>query len=61
MTEWYNANGISKSTLVGWIRSKNVDITKPKNKAKFVEITFPTESESTQKMKEKNTTNKCYP
>lgn len=55
--EWCNANGISKSTFAGWIRSIKADVRKPKSKAKFVEVTFPTESESTQKLQEKNTAN----
>ena len=42
MQKWCNANDISKSTLAGWIRNTKSDVTKPKNKARFVEVTLPT-------------------
>ena len=56
MAEWCNANGISKSTLAGWIRGKNSDITKPKNKARFVEITIPAELQEQPEPQTKNAT-----
>lgn len=43
MAKWCDANGIPASTLAGWLRGKNTNTTKPKNKAKFVEVTLPTE------------------
>ena len=42
LSEWCATNDISKSTFAGWIRSTNDDVTKPKSKAKFVEVTPPT-------------------
>jgi hypothetical protein len=47
--EWCTANGISTSTFAGWIRSTKTNVTKPKNEARFVEVTFLT------KWQEKNT------
>lgn len=55
MSEWCNANGISKSTYAGWIRSTKADITKPKSKAKFVEIKIPTGLKEQPELKAKNT------
>lgn len=54
--EWCNANGISKSTFVGWLRSTKSDVTKPKSKARFVEVKIPTELQEQPELQAKNTT-----
>ena len=56
MTEWCTANSISKSTFAGWIRSTKDDVTKPKNKAKFVEVTIPAKLQEHSELQSKNTT-----
>ena len=55
MIEWCNANGISKSTFSGWIRSTKADVRKPKSKAKFVEVTLPTELQEQPEPQARNT------
>lgn len=56
MSEWCNINGVSKSTLAGWIRGKKDDITKLKGKTKFVEVTIPAELQIQPEPQTKNTT-----
>ena len=56
MIEWCNANGISKSTFAGWIRSTKDDVRTPKSKAKFVEVTMPAELQEHSELQSKNTT-----
>ena len=55
LSEWCATNGISKSTFSGWIRSTKSDITKPKSKAKFVEIKIPTGLKEQPELKAKPT------
>ena len=55
MIEWCNANGISKSTFLGWIRSTKDNVTKPKSKAKFVEVTIPVELQEQPEPQARNT------
>ena len=57
MTEWCTANSISKSTFAGWIRSTNDDVTKPKSKAKFVEVTPPIGLQEQPEPQARNTAN----
>ena len=56
MTEWCTANSISKSTFAGWIRSTKDDVRTPKSKAKFVEVTIPTELQEQPEPQARNTT-----
>ena len=56
LSEWCATNGISKSTFAGWICSTKDDVTKPKNKAKFVEVTLPTGLQEQPELQSKNTT-----
>ena len=56
LSEWCTTNGISKSTFSGWIRSTKDDVRKPKNKAKFVEVTLPTGLQEQPEAQTKNTT-----
>ena len=56
LSEWCATNDISKSTFAGWIRNTNDDVTKPKSKAKFVEVTIPAELQEHSELQSKNTT-----
>ena len=56
MSEWCIANSISKSTFAGWIRSTKPNVTKPKSKARFVEVAFPAELQEQTEPQAKNTT-----
>ena len=55
MTEWCTANSISKSTFAGWICSTKDDVRTPKSKAKFVEVTIPTELQEQPEPQARNT------
>ena len=55
LSEWCGTNGISKSTFSGWIRSTKSDVRTPKSKAKFVEVTIPTELQEQPEPQARNT------